>query len=88
MLEAASLVATGFDMLRVDFYEQDGVLWFGELTPYPGAGTRRIERELDVLQGSWWTLPRAGPPRFRFPTAGRGRTRLDAVPADATSRVG
>jgi hypothetical protein len=80
MLEAASLLAAGFDMLRVDFYEHDGVLWFGELTPYPGAGTRRIERELDVLQGSWWTLPRADPRRFGSPTGGRGRTRRDAVP--------
>jgi hypothetical protein len=57
MLKASEVLAAGFDMLRVDFYEHDGVLWFGELTPYPGAGRGRIEPELDALQGSWWTLP-------------------------------
>jgi hypothetical protein len=57
MLKASVALAAGFDMLRVDFYEHDGVLWFGELTPYPGAGRARIEPELDALQGSWWTLP-------------------------------
>lgn len=65
MLKAASALAAGYDMLRVDFYEHDGVLWFGELTPYPGSGLTRIEPELDVLQGSWWTLPATGPRRLR-----------------------
>jgi hypothetical protein len=58
LLKAATALATGFDMLRVDLYEQDGELWFGELTPYPGAGLTRIEPDLDALLGSWWTLPR------------------------------
>jgi hypothetical protein len=64
MLKAASVLAAGYDMLRVDFYEHEGVLWFGELTPYPGSGVTRIERELDVLQGSWWTLPSLRQARF------------------------
>ena len=66
MIKAAAALAAGYDMLRVDFYEHDGVLWFGELTPYPGAGTQRIEPELDVLQGFWWTLP-ARPLRLLLP---------------------
>jgi hypothetical protein len=66
MLKAASAMAAGFDMLRVDFYEHEGVLWFGELTPYPGGGTKRIEPELDVLQGQWWTLPAIRPRRHRL----------------------
>jgi len=57
MLGAASAMAAGFDMLRVDFYEIDGVLWFGERTPYPGAGLVRWELPLDELMGNWWTLP-------------------------------
>jgi hypothetical protein len=61
MLKAASALAAGFDMLRVDFYEHEGVLWFGELTPYPGGGMTRIEPELDALQGHWWKLPPVGP---------------------------
>jgi hypothetical protein len=58
LLQAATVLAAGFDMLRVDLYEQRGELWFGELTPYPGAGLTRIEPDLDALLGSWWTLPR------------------------------
>ena len=57
MLRAASAMAEGFDMLRVDFYEIDGVLWFGELTPYPGAGLILWDPPLDEAMGSWWTLP-------------------------------
>ena len=65
MIKAASALASGFDMLRVDFYEHEGVLWFGELTPYPGGAMTRIEPELDALQGHWWTLP---PMRRRWPS--------------------
>ncbi|MGY1688683.1 ATP-grasp fold amidoligase family protein [Geodermatophilus sp. SYSU D01105] len=57
MLAAAAALAAGYDMLRVDFYEHAGQLWFGELTPYPGAGWTRLEPEFDELLGSWWTLP-------------------------------
>lgn len=80
MLKAASALAAGFDMLRVDFYEDEGVLWFGELTPYPGAGTRLIEPELDVLQGQWWTLPAR--PRRLLPFRGTRRSGADAESAD------
>ncbi len=69
LLHGAAAVAAGYDMLRVDCYEHDGELWFGELTPYPGAGLSRLEPELDAQLGSWWTLPyaagRAGSPARR-----------------------
>lgn len=57
MFRAASAMAEGFDMLRVDFYEHDGVLWFGELTPYPGSGLIQIDPAMDEELGRWWTLP-------------------------------
>ena len=57
MLEAASSMGAGFDMLRVDFYLVDGELWFGEITPYPGSGLVVLDPALDELMGSWWTLP-------------------------------
>ena len=44
-------------MLRVDCYEVEGELWFGELTPYPGAGLSPIEPDLDARLGAAWTLP-------------------------------
>ncbi len=57
MFEAASRLAQGFDMLRVDFYEHDGVLWFGEITPYPGGGMVKVDRAMDEELGRWWSLP-------------------------------
>jgi len=65
MLEAAARLAAEFDMLRVDFYEQDGELWFGELTPYPGSGMVVLPAPLDDLLGSWWTLPSGRTPVMR-----------------------
>ena len=50
-------------MLRVDCYEVDGELWFGELTPYPGAGLSPLEPDLDAWLGGTWTLPRLRPTR-------------------------
>lgn len=57
LLKVATALADGFDMLRVDCYEVDGELWFGELTPYPGAGLAPLEPELDAQLGAVWTLP-------------------------------
>lgn len=57
LLKAATALADGFDMMRVDFYEVDGELWFGELTPYPGAGLSPLEPDLDAELGEGWTLP-------------------------------
>jgi teichuronopeptide biosynthesis TupA-like protein len=57
LLKAATALADGFDMLRVDCYEADGELWFGELTPYPGAGLSPLEPDLDAWLGAAWTLP-------------------------------
>ena len=57
MLTAAAALAAGFDMLRVDFYEHEGVLWFGELTPYPGSGLVQVDPAMDEELGRWWHLP-------------------------------
>ncbi len=57
MLAAAAALAQGFDMMRVDLYEHDGVLWFGELTPYPGSGLIALDPEMDRALGGWWQLP-------------------------------
>ncbi len=69
LLEAAAALGRDFDMLRVDLYEADGELWFGELTPYPGAGLCRLEPGLDAWLGERWTLPETGWLRL---LAGRG----------------
>lgn len=58
MLAAAEALGRGFDFVRVDLYDVDGVVWFGELTPYPGGGLDRYDPAFDELLGSWWELPR------------------------------
>ena len=38
MLQLAEELAQDFDQVRVDLYNLDGKIYFGELTHYPGAG--------------------------------------------------
>lgn len=59
MIAAAEQIGAGYDFIRVDLYEHDEEVWFGELTPYPGSGLVAWESTaLDRRVGSWWTLPR------------------------------
>jgi hypothetical protein len=51
-------LAGDLDFLRVDVYEVDGEVWFGELTAYPAAGLEGWEpNDLDAELGRYWTLP-------------------------------
>jgi hypothetical protein len=79
LLAVAAALGRDFDMLRVDCYEVDGELWFGELTPYPGAGLCRIEPGLDAWLGERWTLPRTGWRRLLPDRGTQPRTPTDPV---------
>lgn len=58
MLDLASRLSDGMDMLRVDLYSVGDDVWFGEYTPYPCGGTSRYSpRSFDVEFGAKWTLP-------------------------------
>lgn len=58
MIELASKLAKGIPLVRVDFYEAEGQVWFGELTFYPCAGfDLDITRETDLLFGNKLVLP-------------------------------
>ncbi|MDO6444978.1 ATP-grasp fold amidoligase family protein [Colwellia sp. 1_MG-2023] len=58
MVEKASLLSKKFLYVRVDFYEVDGHLYFGELTFTPGGGSQMFENiEVDKLWGSKLKLP-------------------------------
>ncbi|MBD8505170.1 hypothetical protein HT102_01525 [Hoyosella sp. G463] len=59
MLAIAARIGGPFDFLRVDLYDHDGVVWFGETTPYPGSGMSDYSPrgKADAEIGSWWTLP-------------------------------
>ncbi len=58
MFDVAERIAAGFDFLRVDLYDVDGRIWFGETTAYPVSGFGRYEpKSFDAELGKWWTLP-------------------------------
>ncbi|MEO5707754.1 MAG: ATP-grasp fold amidoligase family protein [Alteraurantiacibacter sp.] len=55
MLAAAEAVAGERDFLRVDFYEVDGQMLFGETCLFPGSGLDPFDPpELDLLLGRHW----------------------------------
>jgi hypothetical protein len=58
MVEFAEKLSKDIPFVRVDFYETNGQLYFGELTFYPGAGFEEFTPEsYDALLGSWIKLP-------------------------------
>ncbi len=55
MISLAEALSAEFDFLRCDFYEVNGVLFFGEMTFYPDSGFGRfIPREWDRRLGDLW----------------------------------
>ena len=58
MWQLAETLAAGIPHLRVDFYEVDGKIYFGELTFSSGSGLIPFEPEQwDYTFGDWITLP-------------------------------
>ena len=58
MLELAQKLSQNFPFVRVDFYEAEGKIYFGELTLFPGCGWEAFQpEEWDYTLGSWITLP-------------------------------
>lgn len=54
MVEFAKKLSKNIPFVRVDFYETNGQLYFGELTFYPGSGYEEFKPEsYDYLLGSW-----------------------------------
>ncbi len=59
MRELAEKLAEGFPHIRVDFYDIDGKIYFGELTLAHGSGFEYFEPyEWDIKMGSWLELPK------------------------------
>jgi hypothetical protein len=58
MLAIASELGRSFDYMRVDLYNIDGDIFFGELTPYPASGFDRFSpASFDAELGAKWELP-------------------------------
>lgn len=59
MMEFSRRLAKGIPHVRVDWYEVNGALYFGELTFYDGSGFLPFNNpEYDILLGSWIELPK------------------------------
>lgn len=57
MIALAEKLARGIRFVRVDFYEIDGKVYFGEMTFYPGSGCEEFTPESwDYELGSWIDL--------------------------------
>jgi hypothetical protein len=58
MLKIARALSDGIDFVRVDLYETDKGVKFGEMTNYPDAGFEQFDPEsFDLWLGSKWQLP-------------------------------
>lgn len=58
MVEFAERLSNGIPFVRVDFYEANDQLYFGELTFHPGSGYEEFTPEsYDSLLGSWLKCP-------------------------------
>jgi hypothetical protein len=58
MKRLAAILSEGTPQLRVDFYEVDGHVYFGEMTFFHCSGFEAFHpKEWDEIFGSWVTLP-------------------------------
>lgn len=58
MIEIAELLSKDIPFVRVDLYEVNKKIYFGELTFYPQSGYNQFEpKEYNEILGNWLTLP-------------------------------
>lgn len=58
MKEMAEKLAKGIPFVRIDFYEVEGKVYFGEITFYPASGFEGFKpKEWDEILGGWLELP-------------------------------
>ena len=58
MIELAEILSKDIPFVRVDFYEVNTHIYFGELTFYPGSGFEKfVPAEWDERLGGWIRLP-------------------------------
>lgn len=58
MFRLARVLSEGFAQIRVDFYESNGKVYFGEMTFFDGSGFEAITPyEWDIKMGEWIKLP-------------------------------
>jgi hypothetical protein len=64
MIEIAKVLSEGFAHVRVDLYNIDGTIFFGELTFTNGSGFEKINpREANLMLGDLWKIDVSNIPR-------------------------
>ena len=59
MIELAEILSKDIPFVRIDFYEINGKLYFGEFTFFPGSGFEEFRPEKwDLILGEWINLPK------------------------------
>jgi hypothetical protein len=65
MVEIAEKLSSDFEFARIDLYNVDGHIYFGEITHFPGGGTTRIRpRQFDLALGELWRNGTPVPEKF------------------------
>ena len=79
----AERLAADFAFARIDLYNVDGRIYFGEITHYPGGGLVRLRpRAFDRALGELWRTGTPIPERFiRRPRAAIGSIWLVPCPS-------
>ena len=73
MVSVARALSEGFDFIRVDLYNVQGRVYFGELTCTPSAGMNPVENEVRAaMRTRMWKLDVDNPRLYRKPSAWRG----------------
>ena len=58
MISLAEVISKGHSFMRVDFYDHNGRIYFGEITFFPASGKGRfVPEEWDYKLGEWLSLP-------------------------------
>lgn len=68
MLDIARKLSKGFEHVRIDLYNVDGKIYFGEMTFFHGAGVYSTysPKNIDLLIGSWFNLPKSNLETFNL----------------------
>ncbi|MFC4943302.1 ATP-grasp fold amidoligase family protein [Pseudonocardia sp. GCM10023141] len=65
MLAVAQKLSSEFEFVRIDLYNVDGRIYFGEITHNPGGGMVRLQpRDFDLALGDLWRNGTPVPARF------------------------
>ena len=56
MIKIAEKLSEDFDYARIDLYDFENKILFGEITHYPQSGMLNCSKQLDLKIGNWWKL--------------------------------